>query len=94
MLLKRRGLKKTYFADGFDPKNQTIYEFHGCSYHGHEYPCPINSGKIHNPLLNESHKELRAKTAEKYAALEKLGYNVVEKWECEWAKERKENPIK
>ena len=86
------GVKKTYFADGFDPKNQTIYEFHGCSYHGHEKPCPINSGKIHNPLLNESHKELRAKTAEKYAALEKLGYNVVEKWECEWEKERKENP--
>ena len=30
-----------YKVDGYDEANNTVYEFHGCHWHGH--PCHLNA---------------------------------------------------
>ena len=79
-----------YYIDGFDPKSQTIYEFHGCYYHGHS--CYLTKGKTHNEKLDKSFDQLSAETAERKRILEEdYGYHVVEKRECEWYADMKKN---
>ena len=31
-----------YFCDGYDAANKTVYEYNGCSFHGH--PCRLSWG--------------------------------------------------
>ena len=66
----------------------TVYEFHGCFYHGHEdcYPHPTI-----NPVNGISMEELREKTRIKTDKLREKGHDVVEKWECEFKKDIKED---
>ena len=33
-----------YLVDGFDRSNQTIYEFNGCYFHGHQ--CKLNNNEF------------------------------------------------
>ena len=73
--LGRHGL----LVDGFAASTDTVYQFHGCYWHGHG--CSSNSLKT----IGERDSVTRKKeTLEKEAYLTHLGYKVVSIWECEW----------
>lgn len=75
------GLKEGQFkrlpVDGFCPATNTIYQFHGCYFHGHGAGanCPLVNG---DPL--GKHEETQAITRH----LRSLGYNVEEIYECQF----------
>ena len=73
--LGRHGL----LVDGYAISSSTVYQFHGCYWHGHG--CSSNSLKT----IGERDSVTRKKeTLEKEAYLTHLGYKVVSIWECEW----------
>ena len=82
----RRGEKKILnrFVDGFC--DGVIYQFHGCFYHG----CPDCYHLYdYNPVLNEKYCNLYSRTKKFTYRLEAAGYIVIEKWECDYLKEKK-----
>jgi hypothetical protein len=74
-------------VDGFEKETKTIYEFNGCFFHGHP-KCVSNMSSI-NPVMKISYDCLFKRTLNKKKALERQGFKVITKWECEWEKERK-----
>ena len=70
-----------YKVDGYDEKTNTIYEFHGCFWHGC-VKCYTDREEM-NPISKKTYEELFKKTIERIEIFKNLGYNVVEKWECE-----------
>ena len=79
-----RTLTNWYFVDGYDPVTRTIYEFHGCLYHG----CPCcypNRQAKHYATPDRSVEELYQATLNKRMAMLRAGYTVVEMWECQWS---------
>ena len=80
-----RTIANSYFVDGYDPLTRTVYEFHGCLYHG----CPScypNRPAKHYAVPDRSVEELYQATLSKRMALLRVGYTVIEMWECEWDK--------
>ena len=69
-----------YYVDGFIPSQKTVLQFHGCYFHGHG--CKLDK---------KNDRERRIKTEEITKEIEAMGYTVIEKWECEFNKERREN---
>lgn len=70
-------------VDGFDEDSNTIYEFHGCYWHGCEECYEPNTM---NTTINQTMRTLKAKTLEKTNELKNQGYEVVEMWGCHWDK--------
>ena len=70
-------------VDGFCPDNDTIYEYHGCYYHGCRVCKADKQDDLHPYGDGKTFAEIRQQTEEKKSYLESLGYKVVEKWECE-----------
>ena len=84
--LSKEGEKKIAgaFVDGFDEATNTIYQFHGCFYHG----ClKCYSASIYNEVLSVRFGKLNHRTCVRSGHLRNLGYNVVEQWECEFINE-------
>jgi hypothetical protein len=80
MSLGRRHIR----VDGWDMESRTVYQFHGCVFHGHP-DCPLTRGREVNPVNNKPLTELFDKTCEITAYLtEKVKVKVVEMWECQW----------
>ena len=71
-----------YRVDGFDEMSKTCYEYNGCYWHACAR-CGYN--------LTEKGAKRWEKTQKRKAFLKRKGFNVVEKWECEFNRERKEN---
>ena len=79
-----------YFLDGVCEETKTIYEFHGCYWHG----CPFcfkgstfNSSKqMHQWSVLKQHHERIA-----YIKSNMPEYTLVEEWECVWDKKCKHN---
>ena len=74
---------KSYVVDGFDPLTDTVYEFHGCLWHG----CPQCFRDRHLYSIQRSDRtfqELYDATILKEKLLFEHGYNLVIIWECEW----------
>ena len=69
-----------FYVDGFIPGENTILQFHGCHYHGHG--CSLDKGK---------NQERRSKTEEITEILRCKGFTVIEKWECEFNEDRRQN---
>lgn len=70
-----------YRADGYCKKTNTIYEFHGCYFHG----CPSCYNPEDTDTLNKKpHRENLDYTANKHNEIEKQGYNLVHIWEHDW----------
>ena len=64
-------------VDGFSAETNEVFEMQGCRFHGH--PCKMN------PNHEEEEMKLRyKKTLEKREYIEKLGYKLVEMWECDF----------
>ena len=75
-------------VDGWCAKTNTIYQFHGCFWHGHE--CMTEKGITTNEKNGKSMEHLRLDTQKNTKYIQQCGYNVKEIWECEW-KEMKRN---
>jgi len=74
-----------YSADGYSESLNTVFEFHGCFWHG----CNLcyDSSDI-NPINKKTYAELYTETLKKKNYIESKGYLYKEIWEHEWKKDR------
>ncbi|CAB3987888.1 DNA polymerase [Paramuricea clavata] len=63
----------------------TIYQFHGCFYHGCKKRYDADT---YNAILNERFFVLRSRTVRLTTLFRQHGYKVIEKWECDYKEER------
>lgn len=78
-----------YYVDGFDEETNTVYEFHGCFYHGCKI-CFKHSREVkRNCYKDRTVSEVYEATERKTEMLRRAGYQVLEKWECEFKEEEK-----
>lgn len=84
--------RKKLRVDGFCGETKTVYQFQGCLFHGHD--CHITQGRTHNPINKKPLKDLWEHTQKINTYLRsEVGLTVVEMFECEWNKEKRENPL-
>ena len=76
-----------YRADGYCKATNTIYSFQGCHWHGHP-KCQKSKLNNESALVVPS-AMLYAMTVDRAVTLKKLGYKIVEKWECDFDREIK-----
>ena len=76
-------------VDGFHAQTQTVYQFHGCYWHGHD--CSLNHGKEFNDKRTKPMAELLEETRANTEYIKSKGCRVVEMWECEWRDMKKTN---
>ena len=77
-----------YRVDGYHQESNTIYEFHGCFWHG----CiRCYARDTINPVNQQTMQDLHQRTLEKTRYLKGQGYNVVEVWECDVRRELEVN---
>jgi G:T-mismatch repair DNA endonuclease (very short patch repair protein) len=74
-------------VDGFCQETNTIYQFHGCFWHGHGC-CPAAAKEYKGVTAASRLRETKLK--ETY--LRALGYNLETVWECEWRRTVDSNP--
>ena len=79
-----------YFVDGYDVTTKTVYEFHGCFYHGCPKCYPVRDIK-HYANPDRTFEELYQATLAKRMALLRAGFKVLEIWQCEWDEQLKKN---
>lgn len=75
-----------YRVDGFCAITYTVYEFHGCVWHGCLKCYPNDRLKTRTPRTNQSMNELYALTMEKKSIIKQMGYSYVCIWEHEFSK--------
>ena len=76
-------------VDGFNAQTQTVYQFHGCFWHGHD--CSLNRGKEMNDKRKKPMVELLEETRAHTEYIRSKGFTVVEMWECEWRQLKRTN---
>ena len=76
-------------VDGWCAQTNTVYQFHGCYWHGHE--CMKEKGVTKNEKNGKKMEQLRAETQKNSAYIRQCGYNLVELWECDW-QQKKQQP--
>ena len=70
-----------YKADGYCAANNTVYEFHGCYYHG----CPLcYDAEDLNETTDCFFGDLFQKTINRESIIKSKGYNLVIMWEHDW----------
>jgi len=72
-----------FHVDGFNVTTNTVYEFHGCFWHG----CPRcfpNRHETHLRHYDRTMQDVYETTQQKIQTLRTEGYTVVEMWECDW----------
>jgi G:T-mismatch repair DNA endonuclease (very short patch repair protein) len=74
-------MKRPFTVDGYDESTRTVYQFHGCYWHGCRKCYPENTVRYE-------------KTMEQNNLFENSGYNYVKLWECEWEALKKQLPNK
>ena len=73
-----------YLVDGYSPSTNTIYEFNGCRFHGHDpSKCSITA-KINSKKWKSRQANLCKRTKERAEFLRQKGFNVVAIWECDY----------
>lgn len=78
-----------YRVDGYHEESNTVYEVHGCFWHG----CiRCYARDTINPVSQQTMQNLYQRTLEKTRYLKRRGYNVVEMWECDIKRELDVNP--
>ena len=78
-------------VDGFDASTNTIYEYHGCFFHG----CPRCYPKryeTHRRHCDRSMQDAYEDTQQRTRRLREQGYTVVEMWGCDWARLKHTSP--
>ncbi|XP_070567231.1 uncharacterized protein [Ptychodera flava] len=77
-------------VDGFCEANNTVYQFHGCYWHGHD--CDVNRNREVNEVRRKSVQELREETAKNDSYIRDMGFNLVTMWECHYRTMRGTDP--
>ena len=78
-----------YAVDGYHQKTNTVYEFQGCFWHG----CPgcySNRTESHHCLDDRCFDNVYHCAQVKLDLLCNQGFRVVEIWECQWEKLKRE----
>ncbi|CAH3027090.1 unnamed protein product, partial [Porites evermanni] len=83
---------KIYTVDGYDAETKTVYEYHGCFFHGCKKCFPIQRQKTHNCHPDRTIEETYEATLKRTAILQAAGYTVIEKWGCEFNHDKKTDP--
>ena len=76
-------------VDGYNATTRTVYEFHGCFYHG----CPHCFPNRHIPIKmhdRQTPDDLYRRTQAKDQAIQQAGYALQTMWECEWTRLKNE----
>ena len=83
---------QSYNVDGFHAASNTVLEYHGCIFHGCRkcYPKQGNLKRFCHP--DRTVDEVYEATQKKAAILRDAGYNVVEMWGCDFAKQKQTDP--
>ena len=76
--------------DGF--YNNSVYEFHGCLYHGC-VKC-YKKRELLNPINYSSMKTHYQRTLKKRKTIKEAGYDYVEMWECDWKRMKESDEVK
>ena len=74
-------------VEGFHSPYQTVFQFHGCWWHGHD--CHLTKGKEINEKRKRPMKELLKETKASSKYIRDQGYKLVEMWECDWRRLKK-----
>ncbi|CAG2220677.1 unnamed protein product [Mytilus edulis] len=69
----------SYPVDGYDANTNTVYQFHGCYWHGHD--CWMTKN-VKDQKWRETRQAKYDKTIKTTTFIQAQGYNIVEKWEC------------
>nr|XP_042912256.1 uncharacterized protein LOC122272525 [Parasteatoda tepidariorum] len=77
-----------HFVDGFCESTNTVYQYHGCFYHGC-LSC-FDGDQIH-PFKGVTMRALRQSTEETTEKLRALGYDVIECWEHQFRNLKKDD---
>ncbi|CAB4013527.1 DNA polymerase [Paramuricea clavata] len=77
------------YVDGHCDETKTIYQFHGCFYHGCDR---CYDGDAYNNVVCEKFFILFASTQRVTRNFQQVGYTVVEKWECDYHNESNMTP--
>ncbi|XP_071847518.1 uncharacterized protein [Apostichopus japonicus] len=85
---KRIGLRRIP-VDGYCAETNTVLQFHGCYYHGHN--CHPTRGKSVNEKTGVPMKTLFENTREIRQYVIDQGYNYEEVWECQFREMKKHN---
>ena len=80
-----------YRVDGYHDATRTVYEFHGCFWHGCP-KCYKNKFECHQRLDGRTFDDVYKCTQRKIDSLRQKGYTVVEMWECEWERLKANHP--
>src|SRR6266576_1777905 len=72
-------------VDSFDENTNTVYQYHGCFWHG----CPkcYDEDNI-NTVSKLSFSDLYQRTVDRSNKIKNSGYNLIEMWECQWVKSK------
>ena len=73
----------SYRVDGYDAVTNTVYEFHGCFYHGCPRCFPQRDQQPH-AHYGRTFAEVYEATLEKEKHLHQAGFRLVIQWECDW----------
>ena len=65
-------------VDGYEPESNTIFQYHGCKWHG--CPCRKERNSPEEALIAE---QRYAKTIELEKKMKEQGFKIVSVWECE-----------
>jgi G:T-mismatch repair DNA endonuclease (very short patch repair protein) len=74
-------------VDGYCPSTNTVFQFHGCYWHGHKCHKTRDVDMKEHPSKKQTFVEILASTLKKEEYIQKLGYNLIRIWECEWERE-------
>lgn len=75
---------KSYRFDGFDAFSNTVYEFHGCLFHGCPICYPHSAEQVRHPHTGQSMQELYRLTVNREHELKQHGFNLITIWEHEF----------
>ncbi len=76
-------------VDGYDSRENVVYQFHGCYFHGHQCPLTANV-KNAKWLKNRQSRYDKTRSATEY--IKSRGYRVEEMYECQFKTFCRENP--
>ena len=82
---------RTYHVDGFDPESGTIYEFHGCFWHGCKTCFPKACDECHQQLHDRPFEDVYRATEYREKRLRDVGHTLVVIWEHEWTEQKNDD---
>jgi hypothetical protein len=80
-MLKQYSLFKNHIVDGYDPKTNTVYQYHGVYWHGH--PDFFDQNEKHPHFKKKTFGEIYQRTLDRDESIRQAGYNLVIKWSHE-----------